>query len=439
VVNNIIPSTGHLEWADCEVGVIIHYDMQVYEPGYQFRSDFDYQPPTTLFNPQHLDTNQWLETAVALGAKYAVLVAKHCSGFSLWPTKAHEYSVASSPWKNGQGDVVMDFINSCNKYGVRPGLYASCGCNAYLKVDRNRIVENHDHGQWEQYKNIVLTQLRELWSNYGELFEIWFDGGNLPSDMGGKEITDLLCELQPNAIVFQGDPERMNTVRWIGNERSVAPYPCYSRANLCTESDGVNEGEFKECYYGSSEGKYWCPGEADMPNRDQVYAYQGGWFWQPDEEAYLYSPRELLDRYYTSVGRNCNFLLGMVIDDRGLVPDADVKQMTELGELIKKQYSCCIGKTSGEGLIFDISFDASRHVNMICVMEDIAHGDTVSYFTVSGFDGEKYHTLESGKSIGHKFLSRIHSVCYSSYRLSIHNYILDQSPRIREFSLWNID
>ena len=108
----IEPTPRQVEWANSEIGVLIHYDMQVYESSYDWRKDFNYHPSTKIFNPDKLNTDQWIQAAKNAGATYAVLVAKHCSGFSLWPTKAHEYSVKNSPWKNGKGDIVADFIAS---------------------------------------------------------------------------------------------------------------------------------------------------------------------------------------------------------------------------------------------------------------------------------------------------------------------------------------
>lgn len=177
----ILPTKAQLKWADAEIGVMYHLDMQVFEPTYEFRKDWNYQPDVSKFNPKELDTDQWIKSAKAAGATYAVLVAKHCSGFSLWPTKAHEYSVKNSPWKNGQGDIVKDFIASCKKYGVRPGLYASASVNAFLRVNNPGRVLSGNAADQENYKEVVRTQLTELWSQYGELFEIWFDGGRAAS------------------------------------------------------------------------------------------------------------------------------------------------------------------------------------------------------------------------------------------------------------------
>jgi len=131
---NVLPTKIHTEWADSEIVVLIHFDMPVFEPEYDFRKDWNYHPDLSIFNPKELDTDQWIEAGKAAGATYAVLVAKHCSGFSLWPTKAHSYSVKNTPWREGQGDIVKDFIQSCKKYGLKSGIYASTTANGYLKV-----------------------------------------------------------------------------------------------------------------------------------------------------------------------------------------------------------------------------------------------------------------------------------------------------------------
>lgn len=135
MAQSVLPSKAQQVWADSEIGVLIHFDMPVFEPEYDFRKDWNYYPPLSIFNPKELDTDQWIKASKAAGATYAVLVAKHCIGFSLWPTKAHEYSVKNTPWRNGQADIVKDFIASCKKYGLKPGIYASTTANGFLKVD----------------------------------------------------------------------------------------------------------------------------------------------------------------------------------------------------------------------------------------------------------------------------------------------------------------
>jgi len=276
----ILPTPAQLEWSEGEIGVIIHLDVQVFEPGYSFREQWGYTPDPSVFNPTQLDTDQWIATAKSAGATYAVLVAKHCSGFSLWPTKAHDYSVKSSPWRDGRGDIVGDFFKSCKKYGLRPGLYCSAACNAYLNVDNPGKVRTGDPAGQARYNQIVETQLTELWTNYGDVFYIWFDGGVLPPEEGGPNVVPLLKKLQPRAVVFQGPHDWPSLTRWTGNERAEAPDPFWNTTSNLTSDDGTVE---VDGLGGDPNGTQWVCGESDMPNRCQKNAFQGGWFWRKDE------------------------------------------------------------------------------------------------------------------------------------------------------------
>ena len=340
----VTPNARQLAWADAEIGVLIHFDMPVYRPDYNFR-DWGSHPDASVFNPTELDTDQWLETARKLGAKYAVLVAKHCSGFSLWPTEAHDYSVRNSPWKDGKGDIVADFISSCKKYNIKPGIYASTTANGYLYVDNPGVVQEGGPVSQEEYNKIVTRQLTELWSNYGELFEIWFDGGVLAKEQGGADVLSLVRELQPDAIAFQGPYGHPNLVRWVGNEEGVAPYPCWATADSTTNADGTR---VISGLNGDPSAPFWCPGESDFTLRWNK-SFQGGWFWKEGQDSMMFSVPELLAKYETSVGRNTNMLLGLVVNDKGLIPEADVRQVEMLGKEIVRQYGTPLQKISGTG------------------------------------------------------------------------------------------
>ncbi|HEX7574351.1 MAG TPA: alpha-L-fucosidase, partial [Bacteroidota bacterium] len=178
----LLPSEAQVRWADAEIGVIIHLDINVFDP-----ETFDYArqetlPPLTLFNPSKLSTDQWLASARNAGAAYAVLVAKHGTGFCLWPTRSHGYHVGKTPWRNGAGDVIREFIASCRKYGIRPGLYYNTNLNTYLGAGPEGIT---GAGKREAYNRTVIDQLTELWTGYGSLSEIWFDGGVVADSCGG--------------------------------------------------------------------------------------------------------------------------------------------------------------------------------------------------------------------------------------------------------------
>lgn len=426
----VIPSRAQLDWADMEMGVLIHFDMPVFEPAYDFRKDWNYHPDLSVFNPSDLDTDQWIKAAKSAGATYAVLVAKHCSGFSLWPTKAHPYSVKNTPWKNGKGDIVGDFIASCKKYGIRPGIYASTTANGYLKVDNPGKVVSGDPEEQRKYNEIVKTQLTELWSEYGDLAEVWFDGGVLPAEKGGFDVLGLLRKLQPGTIAFQGPFGFENNIRWVGNEEGVAPYPCWSAADSSLSASGVIE---VKGFNGNPDGKYWCPGETDFPLRKNS-SFQGGWFWHKGQDDQIRSPGELLDRYIKSVGRNTNMLLGIVVDDRGLVPDADVRQLTESGKLIRDSFSKQLGSISGSGNDFTVKFKSPVHIKYVVLQEDIKSGERVRKYNLKGKVNDQWQSVSSGTCIGHKRIEVVKGGLYSAIRLEIAES--DGTPVIKSFSCY---
>ena len=407
----VLPNAAQQTWADAEVGVIIHLDLITFRPDYNFRK-WGTHPPPAIFNPRNLDTDQWIKAAKAAGAKYAVLVAKHGTGFSLWPTGAHDYSVKNSSWKNGKGDIVRDFIASCKKYGVKPGIYASASANGYLYVDNPGLVQPGSPVTQDQYNRIVEQQLTELWTNYGSLFEIWFDGGVLPVEQGGPNVAPLLAKLQPDAIVFQGPAQAKNLIRWVGNEEGVAPYPNWSTADTTSSTTGTVKIDHMG---GNPNGSIWCPGEADFPMRD---GWQGGWFWKGKEQNIL-TVEQLLKKYHTSVGRNANMLLGLVIDSTGLVPEEDVERLEAYGRALEKQFSHPLYKKSGTGNTIEISLDRAQEFDCIVLEEDISKGERVRGYKIEALINGQWKAIAKGTSIGHKRIEDFSAVTTNKLRISI--------------------
>jgi alpha-L-fucosidase len=418
-----LPSSAHLEWSDTEIGAIFHFDMPTFKPEYNWRV-YGSHPPASVFHPTKVNTDQWIAAAKAAGAKYAVLVAKHGSGFSLWPTAAHAYSVKNSPWRNGKGDLVKDFIESCIKYGVRPGIYASASTNGYLWADNPGVVAKGGPVDQQTYNNIVLQQLTELWTNYGQLFEIWFDGGVIPVSEGGPDVNALLKKLQPDAVVFQGPASAKNLIRWIGNEDGLAPYPNWSTTNGIDATKGFKENDFS----GVPGGKIWCPGETDFPLR--TGGFQGGWFWV-DEHQDMISKEKFLDNYVTSVGRNSNMLIGIVVDSSGLVPIKDVALLKDFGDEVKVRYRQ-IKTTSGIGKEILLDLGKMQSVKGVVIKEDIAKGERVRKYVLKGFNGKTWKAIGGGKSVGHK---RIEMLINPLVMSQIKLLVLDSegTPNIKEF------
>ena len=312
------PTKEQLVWQDMELGVLIHYCMEIYRPelvGEWYKTDMvrTELAPATI-HPTKLDPEQWVRSAAELGAKYVVLVTNHCTGFSMWNTKVNDFSIASTDWRGGGGDICREFIEACKKYGLRPGFYYSTGCNGYYNIN-DSWEWDYTSEYYQEYVRNVEAQVTELWTEYGDLFEIWFDGGIIPPEKGGPDLTPILRKYQPNAICFQGPRDYAHNIRWVGNEEGLAPENCWATTNAGeARYDGTVPDE--KAGVGDPDGKYYWPAETDMPNRLHA-AFGGGWGWKAGEEHLLYTPEQLLDCYIRSVGRNSNLLLGMAISTDG--------------------------------------------------------------------------------------------------------------------------
>lgn len=389
------------EWADYEIGVLIHCLIgQDFDPA--VRASFD---------PANLDTDQWIRSAVKLGAKYAVLVCKHGSGFANYPTAANDFSVSSWAWKNGKGDIAADFVASCKKYGVRPGLYYHLNYNDYYDM-RHPDAEKRKTEEYRRYRAVVEQQVEELWSRYGEMFEIWFDSGVLTPEENGPDVVPLLEKYQRNAIMFQGPACMPNVIRWVGNEAGYAPENCWCAVEYPNDIKGVSREEFNRLVRGAPDAPYWHPAETDVPNRDRR-AY-GGWNWKQGEKEYRFPPETLRDFYMRSVGRNTNLLIGMAIAEDGSFEDED--QFEEAGRLIRDLYAVSLGKTEKmtDGKA-EIVFDEPKAVRLISIREDLTYGHGIRGWRVL-LDGKE---AAAGQCVGHRRLISVEAGDVSKVTLEI--------------------
>ena len=427
-----LPTAAHKAWADMELGMFFHFDIPVYRPGWRWRSFADHPDPS-LYNPARLDTDQWMEAAKAYGAKYVVFVAKHCSGFLQWQSDLYPYGVKQSKWRGGKGDVVKDFVDSARRFGLKPGLYASVSANSFLGVDnpgrvkaRGWLGEPSPEAQ-RRYAKICEGMAEELWTRYGELVEIWFDGGALPPDEGGPDLLPILERHQPDAILFQGPRNANNLIRWIGNERGVAPYPCWSTGNDVTQSDGVRESR-SQLNTGTPDGRKWMPGECDVPLK------KNGWFCT-DSGAY-WTMDELLNMYDCSVGRNCNLILNAAPQPDGLVADCEMRTYAEFGRRIKGRYANMLSKTEGVGGKIELAIPKDKGpVNQVVLMERIECGERVREFALEAQCGDGgWRELYKGSCIGHKHIIRFDRIEASRLRLTVAKSA--DTPLIRDFSAY---
>jgi alpha-L-fucosidase len=387
------PTAEQAAWQDLELGLFYHFDISVFTDGGEGDWIGQGHLDPSLYHPKKLDTDEWLEAAKAMGAGYTVFVAKHCTGFISWQSDAYPYGVRQSKWRDGKGDVVADYVASCRKYGIQPGIYCSMPANAYCNVFDNCTVEGisgpGDPRQVE-YRRRAERLVTELWGNYGRLAYIWFDGGTLPPDKGGPDLVPILRRLQPHAVTFQGPPDNpAGNTRWPGNERGVTGYPSWSTVARANDSGP-----------GDPQGKVWQPGECDAPLRNHA------WFWHPNQESKIRSVEELVEMYYDSVGRGCNLILNGNIDRDGLVPEADRKRLKAFGDEIRRRFGQSIAETGGRGNSLELALAKPTVIDNVIIMEQITEGQRVRRYVLEGLAGDRWTELARGQSIGHKRIER---------------------------------
>jgi alpha-L-fucosidase len=371
-----------LEFLDWEFGVFFHFGIRTFNEGHK---DWDMKSmDISTFNLTSLDCEDWIKTASDAGAKYAVLVCKHHDGFANWPSSYTAYSVKNTPWKNGKGDVVLDFVNACRKYNVKVGLYYSPA----------QFGSNKMNGK--EYDDYFINQISELLGNYGKIDYLWFDGcGSEDHEYDTKRIVAKIRELQPQILIFNmWDPD----TRWIGNESGLAPL---SNKSVVSALDFSVQTEEKDEL---GERKF-LPGECDCRMRLE------NWFYSDSDEDTVKSVDELMGLYMYSVGRGANLLLNIGPDRRGLLPQKDKDVLLKFGQKVKDTFANLVDVDSErEGNVTTLKFDLQM-VNMVVIEEEIDEIEIENFeIKVYPYSYGQPITVYKGETIGHKAICRFPSV-----------------------------
>lgn len=358
----------------------------------------------SIFNPTSLDARQWARAARSAGFRAMILTAKHHDGFCLWPTKTTQHSVSSSPFREGRGDVVREFVDACRAEGLRPGLYLS-------PWDRNHPA----YGDSPRYNEVYLAQLTELLTRYGPIAEVWFDGANGEGPNGKRQVYDWpgffahVKRLQPNTVIFSdAGPD----VRWCGNERGTAGDPNWATVDPSRVpfpgADGP--GIIDALQHGDRNGTVWRPAEVDVSIRS-------GWFYHPAENDSVRSVDNLVDLYFTSVGRNGKLLLNVPPTTDGLLHPTDVARLSGMrsaldglfgGELAPRFARPQWQVTSARTAELTVELSQPSPVRVVRLREEISRGQIVASYRVDGAgDDGMWHELARGTTIGYTKLDRV--------------------------------
>lgn len=437
-----LPEQKQVDWQRMETYAFIHFGLNSFcdrEWGY---GDTD----PKMFNPKRLDCEQWVKTLMAAGMKGVILTAKHHDGFCLWPFEGNDYNVSKSPWRNGKGNVVKELSEACKKHGLKFAVYLS-------PWDRSRA----DYGS-PSYVDYFHSQLRDLLTNYGPVFEVWFDGANGGDGYYGgardkrtidrknyynyPRIYQILDSLQPQAVVFSdGGPG----CRWVGNEKGFAGETNWAFIPKNTVYPGYPN--YPELQFGYPDGDQWTAAECDVSIRP-------GWFYHPEEDDKVKSPEQLADLYYRSVGHNATLLLNFPVDRNGLINPIDSANAVNFHKLIQRELGNNLvagmkpkvsnergGQftaqaltdgswdtywATGDGVTsadITFTFKKARKMNRIMLQEYIPLGQRVKKFAVEWLDKNgTWKAVEQGEettTIGYKRLLRFLTVETKGLRVHI--------------------
>ncbi len=400
-----LPTRQQLSWHEKEFYLFVHFGPNTF-------TDKEWGEGTEsedIFYPTALDCQQWCETAKAAGAKGIIITAKHHDGFCLWPSKLSKHTVRESKWKEGKGDVLKELSKACREYGLQFGVYIS-------PWDRN----HPDYGT-EKYNDVFVGMMKEIFQNYGPIWELWWDGANGEGPNGKKQEYDwrryenTVRQLSPKTVVFSDiGPD----IRWVGNEKGFAGDPNWNFLDTAGFRRGVGSPSMDTLNHGNYYGQHWIPAECDVSIRP-------GWFWHANENDKVKTPGQLFNLWLKSVGRGANLLLNVPPDKRGLIGEHDVASLMEFKKLRDESFDNNLLKQAhtyyqfspknltfnkvdlngGFGLNlqdFIVDLPQETKINCIVLREAIHLGQTIRKFKINFYQGSQIAGEITGTSVGRK-------------------------------------
>ena len=438
-INQPKPSAPQLAWQRAEVGVLISYDLPVFQgtPYNQAQNRITPFNNANIFNPTQLNTDQWIQAAKAGGAKFAVLTVTHETGFALYQSDANPYCMKAIKFQNGKGDIVRDFVYSCRKYGVEPGIYVGIRWNSYLGVHDFKIEGSSEFVKRRQaaYKNMCEQMVTELCTRYGKLFMIWFDGGADDPSKNGPNILPIVTKYQPNCLFYHNAQKA--DFRWGGSESGTVPYPSWSTFPFvfshAVKQETIFANNFALLKTGDPAGKFWMPAMSDAPLR----GHKGGhdWFWNPNEDHHVNPLDKMMNMYYGSVGHNSTLILGITPDNRGLIPNADVAMLKAWGDSIKKVFKTPVASLKPQQKDYTINIPLQKSFSKIVIQENIQESERVRSFVIEASINDQWKAIKEGSCIGHKYIGLLETpIKATAVRLIIKE--ATSAPMIKTFALY---
>lgn len=420
------PTPQQLAWHKNEFYLFMHFGPNTFTGKEWGHGD----EKTAIFNPDSLDTDQWCRIAKAAGATGIIITAKHHDGFCLWPSKFSTHTVRESPWKDGKGDVLKDLSASCKKWGLQFGVYLS-------PWDRN-----HPLYGTPQYNEVFVNMMTEVLTQYGSVWELWWDGANGEGPNGKKQIYDFplfektVRRLSPNTVIFSDvGPD----IRWVGNEQGFASITNWNTLTINGFLPGAAAPPTDTLHIGNVFGDRYIPAEVDVSIRP-------GWFFHAEENTLVKTPAQLYRIYLNSVGRGANLLLNVPPDDHGRIHTADAaaligfKQIRDQVEekkisgiraiLQNDQQPMSAKQVLDNKLQTDVRFVGNQDVlvlhlpegtplSAICLQENVSMGQHCASFYIELLNNNQRVGVLNGTTMGNKRIISIEGIVTNEIRIHI--------------------
>jgi alpha-L-fucosidase len=386
--NSAVPTKQQLAWHEMEFYLFAHFGPNTF-------TDKEWGEGTEredIFNPTNLDCRQWCRIAKAAGAKGIIITAKHHDGFCLWPSKYSTHTVRESKWKNGKGDVLKELSRACKEYGLKFGVYIS-------PWDRN-----HPKYGTAGYNDVFVNMMKEIFTNYGPIWELWWDGANGEGPNGKKQVYDwdrfkkTVRHLSPNTVIFSDvGPD----IRWCGNEKGIAGETNWNLLDTVGFTPGAGAPPVDTLNHGNVNGKVWIPAECDVSIRP-------GWFYHKEEDDKVKTPEELFQLYLKSVGRGANLLLNVPPDRTGRINGKDSIALVEFKKLrdesfkrdLLKNEKFFISAADSVKSVLQMHFNEAKRINCLVLREETKKGQSVEKFSVRIGDNKRIESRTT--TIGRK-------------------------------------
>jgi alpha-L-fucosidase len=404
-----LPTADQLAWQDMEIGIFMHFGPNSWQ---DLESD-DLSTPLSAVNPKSLDTDQWAQCALGLGAKYIVFVAKHQGGFCMWQTQTTSYSIGNTPWRGGQGDVMADLSKSCRRYGLKLGVYL-CPRDDRFGAATGGVCKTTE--LQKKYDVMYRQQLTEVLTRYGDMVEVWFDGST------ATPVADLLSRYAPHAMIFQGPSA---TIRWVGNEQGFAPYPAWNSLSKSDAASGV-----ATALYGDPNGLVWMPNEVDVSIRRPDF------FWSTKNANRVLTIEAFLEIYYRSVGRGAQLLFNIPPDRDGLISELDYSQAKGYGYELRRRFGTSIGEISGNGKDLTLTLSRPALIDTVILQEECSKGERVRLYKLEGRSQGQWVPLGTGSAIGHKRIQPVSTTEVDAVRFTATEYAAQ--PAIRRLAAFHL-